>query len=892
MASEQLGVASVVEPLREVREGGKLVGFTRGREFIQVRAQDATLSREAFESELESMRRAAERAGATSDFLRTQQYVRRRLLEDKALSGYQGQDAVLQLLRPFAMRDPTYVKQNVRFQVKDEVTGEARSVPPNDAVAREIAAQYGNSTFVRQRGVVDRTRSDLLQRRRAAGEEAGRRSRTGRKYDVTVDPDDLRTADPGEIDARVVERRRKGSVLDAVRALPARVQKAAGRDVAHEDRRLGTHEGQAADELRAKTAARTKKADFLGPRREDFVKATPGARGRAAPGSMQDYLDRGYAPADAKAMAERAWERAHARRPGSIAWFMARGFSEEKAARLSEVAFEETAGIGARKTRNLTKFKRGGEDEVGSRAFWEKRGLTFKEADALSEVAFKRSYEPFGTPTSEAARIVGRSMWSAASFPFRAIGRAGKAVGRGAQAEYDRLGAGEEGAKKAGKAGAAVARRTVGAVRSAGAETARDYRKARDAAAGVVGEGKTASVAGAGYAAARRTWTIIPGVTLTRAFQRKVTAVADAKLADDPEYRKLTPGAKALAGTKLVAQKVGARLLRWYGNLSLAAKMFVLVGIVVLAVTMPVSTAKYGVHVGYMSTLAAVDYGLLAEFNAVLQLLWFFYDIVVNFILNIVIHGVLGVANDYLMEPLLAALNGSIGLDMDLVRPTFKYAGTAVPQVAYLTTMAKSDSIFPEVVPMDAYGNLQVGTDAKESAGNYVTYLPPSTARDPDSAEWNEWMLGRLENATGCLPRRQACFDTWGFDIDTGGKLRFDFDRGPALFPNLIVPPNFDVTLGSLLPTVHWYVWFDDDDNRIEPGELRDQDSFLAAVAESGRATTDSATFDLSDSLLGRLLDRIDLDTTLLGEWVASIECRVNFEGEEQDACLAEVGGP
>lgn len=888
---------------------GNAIGFENSRgEFEPFRevAED-DLTQGAFESQLKEMRLAAAEVGAEQEFLQTEKHLRDRVVRDPRLRGFQSYGGFLSILRPFAMRNPDYVQKSVSVSVRDK-DGKLREARLSREDAEKRAKEARQFTFQTQRAAADRMHREMLDVRRRHDAEGGRRAGSGKKYDVSVEnAREAKDFVPEERNARVATRRRRGSVLDAVRALPARVRKSVTGYVPDEDRRLGTYEDAAAARIRSETEARTTKRDFMGLTREAFVDAAPDKSGRALPGSKQWWIDRGRSPQEAKELANRAYERQFANKPGSIAWFKARGFSDERARELSEEAHARLAGVRARETRSKERFKAGSEE--GSRAYWMDRDFSAREADALADVAYARSYVPTGTMTSEATRRSTSIFWRVTTAPFRPVMRgvgAGVAKARATASDAAARVTGRvkeqgvrETAKDAGRAAANAAK--------AQAEKARaDYRQARDPTADALGGGRAARAAGAaagvGYAGGKRTFGLIPGWMLGKATKRHLANVAkDAGVARANETR----GVYAARGAGVVATRAFAGIANAFRKASVGTRITVLVALVLLVAMMPTATLKYGIHFAYMLVLAGVDFLLIAPFNAVLQLVWFGYDVIVNVFLNFAVNGIVGLVKDVLIDPLSAGLE-KVGIDAHVVRPTFQFLGTTVPQLAYWTTAVKAQGFMPELVPVDAYGNFLVGPELDVGWDDVVTEMPPIGARAPTTEGWHAWWRERLQHMTGCNPEHESCWDRWHWDLNPDGTVAFNFDaetQGPALFPGLIVPPN--VALESdgfgkaVVPEVTWLAWddrfhapdapcWDANGNHCRDNNIIDQGEATAATGFGDAAGRSTFNVQFSDSLLSKVVGQsylLKLDAVM-----DRIGCRMEHDNAgDQDACIAKV---
>lgn len=835
------------------------------------------MPKEQFVARIESMRRAAIEVGAGKDFQDTMDYVERTVFTDEHVRGAQSQGAVLRLLEPIARRNAKYVERTVRVSVRDADGNEVEQ-PLTSEAAQKLAERYEKvGTFDEQRRQADRLRGDLYQRRHDVDEEAERRHKKGAKYDRVVEERDLREGRI-EPDARVVRRRRQGSIVDSVRTMPTRLAVRLGMRRPYADRRLSTYEEVAAQEWEGATRARATKKGFLGPTEDAFVLAKPDEdSGRALPGSKQFYVDKGYAAEDAERRARRAYQHRFGRVPGTIAWFRSRGFDEERAKALSEAAFEETSGARVRGTRDRTRFKHASETEAGSRAFFRKKGFDTKEADALSDAAFQRSFKPVGKVSGEAAGAVGRGFWALAAAPWRLARGAGRATVRRVSAYGDRHGEGQVGVEKAARVAKHMGRATARSVGDVKEARKQDYAQARDATRRVTGDstaGRAAAAGGAGaYAAAKGGWRMLPSTMLVRRMVRRADA-ANPELA-----QKQTRGARALHGMGLAVSDLGKRTWRGFQRLSLGIRVAILLALAIVALTMPFAAAKYLIHSVYMLFLTGADYLFLAPLNALIQLLWFGYDVLANLILNVVINGVIGLAHQLLILPLVDALE-PLGLTSNLARPTFTYLGSAVPQVAYLAAVLKTGAFLPSVVPTDAYGNILTGPELDSSFDDFIFHLPAGNARKAGTPEFFQDFGERLRTMTGCDAFREDCWPRFGYRGRSDGTIEFDFTQGPALFPNLIVPPTLALSeAGGLVPEVEWYAWDDfrfaenactdvygrpcAGNGRIDPGEAEARDTF----------------WDASRSDMGRRIFDLDFEDSAAGRWMTD-----NFNALAEDA--------
>lgn len=838
----------------------------RGEHF-PLRGPDDSMTVEAAKVELERMRQAAENAGLTGDYVATMDYAERYLLRDRTLDGFQKYDAFVDLFRPLAMRDPEYVKEVVRAKTVD-----GKEHVPSDEAAQAIASRYASANARTQQQRIDKLRRELLDRKRRAQSDAvGKR---GGRVDMHVDDaEDVRDFRP-DARVRVTRRNRKGSVFDAVRSAPARLKKSLGLYVRDEDRRLGTYEDEAAKSIADSSEKRYRNArDFTGPTEESFVNAPYDEKGRVVRGSKRDFLDRGHSEKEAEKLAKQAYEKKYAGEAGSIAWFVARGVSEERAKRLSELAYKETAGAQARKTGNKSKFAKSGKSVVGSEAYWREHyeDVSAREAEALSEVAFRKSYRQTGTVTSEAARGASKGLWGLATAPFRAAGRVAK---RGTDAAQRAVGE-RGGAKETVKA-------AVRAEKRATAHQASEFKKefekgqkgtrALEKLAEKVGPkdsvrakaaGATATAVGSygsgAYATTRRSIQLVPGVVLTRGVTNTLAAVAKKEgVAEEKDSR----AKLAWRGLKVVSGRAATGLVNAYKRASLATRLFIALGVLILLISMPIPTAKFAVHAGLMLIYAAADFLLLAPVNAILQLLWFFYDLFVNLFLNLAINGLVGLVHSLLIVPLTDGLRSFLGFDITVFKPTFDYVGTKVPQLAYLGVLMKAGAFFPDTVPVDGFGNVQLGPDLEDGFHSYVTWLPPEVRNPPkngDAEVQSAWLLHRLENSTGCYPSRGDDCSEWKFDVDPdSGELVVDFTEGAALFPDIIIPPRAGLqdtggVVAALVPSMQWYAWNDEDRNGV-----MDEDEFVAVDKpwDAYSFTQDSITFDPAGTKLGQLISQ------------------------------------
>lgn len=889
-------------------KSGKLI-ISNGHETMHVNPQAASMSRAEFERELESMRAAAANAGATQDFVLTQEYARQHLLNDPGLQGYQSYEAFLSLLRPIARRDRNYVKKDIHVVTRDPNTGREVTLEPDENVVQEIVQTNTEvGTFERVRDNVDRLRAELHKLRTSFEEDAGRRQKKRQKYSIKVTPNDLKSFRVDEPDAVILRHRRLGSVVDAVRAMPSRAKRALGRNTVDEyAHQTSTYEDAAAEEVEQRTVR--SKAQSVGKSEEAWVGADRNEKtGRAPRFSQKYYIDKGYDKDAAKRLSQEQYRRRVGRQVGTAAWFREQGHKDEDADALAETFHGEHASWKARPTSDPKKYAAADATTYGSVDYFRVKGFTKRQAESLSRAAFLRSYRPMGTATSEVTRATGKGMFSVFTLPFKAMGWMGKSASKGAKNAYDRAGGeGNEGWKKAGEAAKTTGKSAWRRITFTGSRE--EYNKRKDE---LVADGKSEKSAkrrAAITTVGKRTWEVAPGVILTTGLAK----YARKAYKEDEEFQKKGKLRQAVSGLGLLSKASLARVGAWYMGMSLAARVVVMLGVVLMMLTMPLSVFKYAIHFVYMLTLMGLDYLLLVPVNAVLQLAWFVYDALVNFVLNIVIHGVVGVVNDLLIRPLLKAMTETMGFTFEVARPTFSYAGTVVPQLAYLTAVMKSSTFLPDVVPMDGYGNLNIGPDMEADANSFVTQVPPPNAREVGSAAWNEWMLQRLRDMTGCNPHREDCFERYSWTTTPNGQIRFRHEPGaPALLDKLIVPPNFGLSQGgfgeSLLPDIQWYTWVD----LTRPGESGPNGRIDEWVDVNQNGVFDDGESELylaggpfeaagivgfdwrfEDTALGKVMNERFGAVGNFNMWtarqIAEMQCRIDFEGVEQEECLRIV---